>query len=131
MIKQEMNNKRVVIFWNKGSILHTIICLYILYEFCIQIVYIIFTMYTFCRSELMSLCIPNLYKTYLTFRQTFVYKISTKFIQNVYLQNVSHISTNFCIQNVYKISEVSGCHLFRQMSSQQGSQKVLQGLVSH
>ena len=73
-----MNNKRVVIFWNKGSILHTIICLYILYEFCIQIVYIIFTMYTFCRSELMSLCIPNLYKTYPTFRQTFVYKIYTK-----------------------------------------------------
>ena len=29
------------------------------------------------------------------------------------------------------ISEVPGCHLLRQMSSQQGSQKLLQGLVSH
>ena len=98
-----MHNKQVVIFWNKGSILHAIICIYILYEFCIQIVYIIFTMYTFCRSELMSLCIQNLYKMYPTFWQTFVYKMYTKCIQNVYLQNVSHISTNFCIQNVYKM----------------------------
>ena len=29
------------------------------------------------------------------------------------------------------ISEISGCHLLRQMSSQWGSQKLLQGLVSH
>ena len=29
------------------------------------------------------------------------------------------------------ISEVAGCHLLRQMSSQLGSQKLLQGLVSH
>ena len=29
------------------------------------------------------------------------------------------------------ISEVPGCHLLRQMSSQWGSQKLLQGLVSH
>ena len=29
------------------------------------------------------------------------------------------------------ISEVPGCHLLRQMSSQCGSQKLLQGLVSH
>ena len=29
------------------------------------------------------------------------------------------------------ISEVSGCHLLRQMSSQSGSQKLLQGLMSH
>ena len=98
-----MHNKQVVIFWNKGSILHAIICIYILYEFCIQIVYIIFTMYTFCRSELMSLCIQNLYKMYPTFWQTFVYKMYTKCIQTVYLQNVSHISTNFCTQNVYKM----------------------------
>ena len=28
------------------------------------------------------------------------------------------------------ISEVPGCHLFRQMSSPWGSQKLLQGLVS-
>ena len=29
------------------------------------------------------------------------------------------------------ISEVPGCHLLRQMSSQRGSQKLLKGLVSH
>ena len=29
------------------------------------------------------------------------------------------------------ISKVPGCHLLRQMSSQLGSQKLLQGLVSH
>ena len=29
------------------------------------------------------------------------------------------------------ISEIPGCHLLRQMSSQWGSQKLLQGLVSH
>ena len=29
------------------------------------------------------------------------------------------------------ISEVPGCHLLRQISSQLGSQKLIQGLVSH
>ena len=29
------------------------------------------------------------------------------------------------------ISEVPGCHLLRQMNSQLGSQKLIQGLVSH
>ena len=29
------------------------------------------------------------------------------------------------------ISEVPGCHLLQQMSSQRGSQKLLQGSVSH
>ena len=48
-----MHNKRVKICWNKGSIQHTIICIYILYGFCIQIVYIMGMMYTFCRSEMM------------------------------------------------------------------------------
>ena len=34
---------------------------YILWEFCMQIVYIVLTMYTFCRSELMyTKCIQNL-----------------------------------------------------------------------
>ena len=60
----------------QGLILHTIICIHILYEFCIQIVYMI---YTFCTSELM--CI--------------------KCIQNGYIQNVSYISTNFCIHFAY------------------------------
>ena len=30
-----------------------------------------------------------------------------------------------------EISEIPGCHLVRQMSSQLGSQKLLQGLISH
>ena len=34
------------------------------------------------------------------------------------------------ISSVADISEVSGCHLIRQMSSQRGSQKLFQGLVS-
>ena len=34
------------------------------------------------------------------------------------------------ISGVADISEVPGCHLIRQMSSQRGSQKLLQGLVS-
>ena len=32
---------------------------------------------------------------------------------------------------VFVVSEVPGCHLLRQMSSQSGSQKLLQGLVSN
>ena len=55
-----------------------------LYEFCIQIEYIIFVMCTFCRSELMY----------------------TKCIHNVCIQNVSHILRNFCRHFVQKIS----CH---------------------
>ena len=31
----------------------------------------------------------------------------------------------------FDISEVSGCHLLQQMSSQRGSQKLLQRLASH
>ena len=32
---------------------------------------------------------------------------------------------------VLDISQVPGCHLLRQMSSQRGSQNILSGLVSH
>ena len=77
---QVLHKKRVKICWNKGSILHTIICIYILYEFCIQIVYMIFMTYPFCRSELMF----------------------AKFIQNVCIQNVSHYT--FCIQSFATIA---------------------------
>ena len=35
------------------------------------------------------------------------------------------------ISGVVDISEVPGCHLLRQMSSQRGSEKLLQGSVSH
>ena len=69
-----MYNKWVKICWNKESILHTVICIYVLYELCIKMLYIMLMMHAFCRSELMY----------------------TKCIQNV-----SHISTKFCIQNVY------------------------------
>ena len=69
MNNKEVHNKWVKICWNKGFILHTIISIYIMFEFCIKIVYIMFMMYIFCRSELMH----------------------TKFIQNVCIQNVSRI----------------------------------------
>ena len=61
--------------------MHAIICIYILHEFYIRIVNIIFMMQTFCKSELMY----------------------TKYIQNVCIKNVSHILTNFSIHFVYKI----------------------------
>ena len=76
-----MRNKWVKICWNKGSILHTIICIYVLYKLFTQIVYIMFMMCALSRSQLMY----------------------TKRIQSFYIQNVSHIWTNFCIQNVYKL----------------------------
>ena len=53
-----MHNKWVKLCWNKGSILHTNICIYILYQFCIQIVFIMFMMYTFWPIRI------DLYKTY-------------------------------------------------------------------
>ena len=87
-----MHNKWVKICQNKGSILHTIICRYILYEFCIQIVYIMFMMYVWGRSELMH----------------------TKCIQNVCIQNVPHILTNFCIQDIYKMFVYKMYTTFRQ-----------------
>ena len=81
MINQEGHNKQVKTCSNKTSILRTIISIYIMYELCIQIVYIMFMIYTFCSSELMyTIC-----------------------IQNVCIQNVSHILTNFFIHFIYKI----------------------------
>ena len=74
----------------------------------IQIVYIMFMMYTFCRSELIykkciqNVCIQNVSHISTNFCIHFVYKMYTKCIQNVCIQNVSHISTNFCIHFVYK-----------------------------
>ena len=91
----EVHNKWVKICWNKGSILHIIICICILYGFCIQIVYM-FMIYALSRSELMyTKCIQNefriltnlytfciqsvykmfVYKMYPIFWQTFVYKM--------------------------------------------------------
>ena len=62
---------------------------YILYVFCIQIIYIVLMMYTFCRSELMyTKCIQDVYKIYPTFQQTFVYILYTNF-------NCQHSSFNF------------------------------------
>ena len=75
------HKKSFKIYWNKGSIQHKNVCIYILYEFYIQIVFIMFMMYTFCTSEFMY----------------------TKCLQNVCIQNVSHILTNFCLQNVCKV----------------------------
>ena len=74
----------------------TIICIYILYEFCIQIVYIIFMMHTFCRSELMyKKCVPNVYKMYPTFLQTFIYILYTKFSCNSSFNFVYKMHTKF------------------------------------
>ena len=95
-----MHNKQVKICWNKASILHAIICIHILYEFCIQIVYIMFMMYTFCRSELTyTKCILNVYTKCIPHFNKLLY---TKCIQNVCIQNVYHISTNNCIYFVCK-----------------------------
>ena len=102
-LTRKCTTNRSKICWNKGSILHRIICVYILYEFCIQIVYIhnvydvhflqirtdVYKMYTNCLyikcipyfdKFLYTLCIQNVYKMfvykiYLTFRQTSVYKM--------------------------------------------------------
>ena len=104
----------------RDPFLHAIICIYILYEFCIQIVYITFMMYTFGRSELkytkctQNVCIQNVSHISTNFCIHFVYKMYTKSlctkciphfdkllyrkcIQNVFIQNVPHISTNFCM----------------------------------
>ena len=81
MINWEVRNKWVKTFQDKGSILHAIICICILYNFCLQIVYIMCMMYALSRSDLMY----------------------TKCVQNACIQNVSHLSTKCCIQNEYKM----------------------------
>ena len=92
-----MYNKWVKICWNKESILHTVICIYVLYEFCIKMLYIMFMMHAFCRSEL---CMQNVYKMYPTFRQNFVYKMYI--IKCVYAKCILHFDKllhKFCIQD--------------------------------
>ena len=112
----------------KGSILNTIICIYIVHEFCIQIVYIMFMKYTFCGSRLMyteylyTKCIPHFYKQLLyTFciqnpagivllilYRKCVKKLSkcgifcVHFIYIFYV-SVVYILYNFYIQNVYTV----------------------------
>ena len=96
-----MQNKQVKICGNVGSILHIIICIYIIHAFCIQIVYIIFMMYTFCRSELMytkfRLYKMSVYKMDPTFRRNFVYILFTKHIQKF----LSKCGIHFCVYFVY------------------------------
>ena len=97
---------------NARSILHNIICIFILYEFCIQFVHIIFMMSTFCRSEtkcIQNVCVENvsriltkfvyiLYTKFSCRRSSFnvVYKKFTEVCQNVVY--VFHI---FCIHQLY------------------------------
>ena len=101
----------------RDPFLHAIICIYILYEFCIQIVYITFMMYTFGRSELkytkctQNVCIQNVSHI----STNFVYILYTKCIQKVCVLNVSHILTNFCIENVYKMFLYKMYPTFRQI----------------
>ena len=46
-------------------------------------------------------------------------------------KNIGVVSITCCARKCVNISEVPGSHLLRKMSSQGGSQKLLQGLVSH
>ena len=106
-----MHNKRFKISWNIRSILLTIIFIYILYEFCIQIVYIIVMMHTFCGSELTYIkClftkyVPHLTNVsirilYATFSchscSNFAYIMHTKVCQNMV-----YIFYTFCIHQMY------------------------------
>ena len=87
----------------KGFIPHTVICTYILYEFCIHIVYM-FMMYTFCRSQLMHTeCIQNVFRNSTNFCMHFVWKIYTKRIQNVYITHFNKRLYTFSIQNLADI----------------------------
>ena len=91
---------------------------HISYEFCIQILYIVLMISTFCRSELMyTKHIQNVYNMYPIFQQSFiyilhtnlschssfnsVYKMYTKVCQNVgYIFYISILYT-FCIHQLY------------------------------
>ena len=63
-------------------------------------------MYTFCTSKLMytkcieNVCIQNVFHISTNFCIHFAYKMNIKYIQNICIQNVPNISTNFYIQNV-------------------------------
>ena len=85
MINEEVHNKRVKICWNKGSIVHTIICIYILYGFCIQIVYIM---------------VMDVHFLYIKIH---VYKMSTKCLYTKSIPHFHNLLYTFCIQNVYKM----------------------------
>ena len=85
-----MHNKQVKICWNRESIQHTIICIYILYKFCIQIVYIMFMMYTFCTSEVM----------YTKYIQNVVYKMYTKWLYQKCILHFDKLLYTFCTQNL-------------------------------
>ena len=108
-----------------------------MYEFCLQILYIVLMMWTYCRSRFMyKKCMQDVYKMYPTFRQTFAYILYKKlsyhssfciiyimytkvcwnvrhilYIYIVYIlyKLIIYILHNFCIQNTYMIS-VHGCH---------------------
>ena len=79
---------------------NTIICIYILYEFCIQIVYTTFMM--FFLSELIytkfiqNSCVP-------TFRQTCVYILYTKFKWNGSFNFVRKMYTKICRNGVHNL----------------------------
>ena len=53
-------------------------------------------------------------KTVYTFCMQKLYKMYTKCIQNVYMQNAYHILTNFCIHFVYKIKRTMPAKFFIQ-----------------
>ena len=63
-------------------------------------------MYTFCTSKLMytkcieNVCIQNVSHISTNFCIHFAYKMYIKYIQNICIQNGPNISTNFYIQNV-------------------------------
>ena len=63
-------------------------------------------MYTFCTSKLMytkcieNVCIQNVSHISTNFCIHFAYKLYIKYIQNICIQNGPNISTNFYIQNV-------------------------------
>ena len=63
-------------------------------------------MYTFCTSKLMytkcieNVCIQNVSHISKNFCIHFAYKMYIKYIQNICIQNGPNISTNFYIQNV-------------------------------
>ena len=81
--------------------MHTIIYICILYGFCMQIVYKMFMMYTFwyITIDVYKMHTKCLYKKCIPHFDKLLY---TKCIQNVCMQNVYHISTNFCINFVIK-----------------------------
>ena len=113
-----MHKTRVKMCWIVGSILHAVICIHILYEPCIDIVYIGFMIYTFCRSEVMYIkCIQNVYKMYSTFRQPFVYNVYIKFSCHGSFNFVYKMNTNVCrimwyILYTFWINQLDTCTIF-------------------